>query len=894
MHPLGRVIKAGIAMAAWATMALPPALLAQEAPAPPKLRLPADVASPERYRAELTVVPDQDTFNGTIEIDLRFAKPTTLLWLNAEKLTIKEASLRIGREKLAAVVLAAPQDFAGFVFPHPVGPGGATLRISYDGIIDRKGSAGIFQVKYGERWYVFTQFESTDARRAFPCFDEPGYKTPWQLTLHVPKDKVAISNTPSTSETDSAGGMKTLTFAETRPLPSYLVALSVGDLEFVDAGTAGQKHTPIRIVVPRGHGAEARYAAETTPAILNLLEEYFGIPYPYEKLDEVAVPLFPGGMENAGHVDYGASFMLAKPEEDTVSRQQTWISVAAHELAHQWFGDLVTTAWWDDIWLNEGFASWMGAKIEARYHPEWRTTIDDVNATQGAMENDALASARRVRQAIESRDDIENAFDTITYLKGAALLSMFESYMGPERFRQGVRRYLEKYSWKNTTSADFLSALAGGDSALTSAFSSFLDQPGVPLLTASLDCASSPPKLAVSQHRFLPLGSAGAASQLWKIPVCARYPAASGEARKCMLLDRASGELPLADAKGCPAWVEANPAAAGYYRVLYQGNLLEGLLVDGAQQLSSEEKVSLIGDVRALTGNGKIPVGRALALVPPLARDPDRHVFTKTMDISANLQDSLVPPELLPNYQRYLADLYDARARQLGWKSKPGESDDDRLLRWNVLEDVANQSNDAQLITEAKALVWAWLADRKVLDTDMVGEVVRTAARHGDRALFDRLREAAKQEKNELTRRRLLSALGLFPQPELAQEGFALVLTDEFDLRESEYILLWASREQRSRDLAFDFVRKNWDKIAARVPRSMFEFGAILPNVAEGYCDEQHRREVSDFFTGRSTVFPGGPRILAQQLEQIDLCIAYKKAQQPSVIEFLQHYQSPR
>ncbi len=866
---------------------------ADESAVPPTLRLPADAANPVRYRLDLTVIPNQDTFNGTVEIDLQFAKPARVLWLNADKLTLKEASLTVGSEKLPAKIITEPKNYVAFAFERPVGPGAAMLQAAYQGEINRKDLEGIFQVKDGDRWYVYSQFEPTFARRAFPCFDEPNYKVPWQLTLHVKQDQVVLSNTPIISETNSGAGIKMVKFVETKPLPSYLVALSVGDLDLVDAGTAGKKNTRIRIAVPRGRATEAKYAAETTPAILNLLEDYFGIPYPYDKLDQVAVPLFGGGMENAGHVNYGASIILAKPEEDSVQRRRVWVSIAAHELAHEWFGDLVTTAWWDDIWLNEGFASWMTSNIVARYHPEWQSNVEGVNATQWAMQNDTLVSAREVRQPIQSDDDIANAFDQITYDKGATLLHMFETYMGEERFRQGVQRYLARYAWKNATSADFLTAVAGDDPNIVPAFSSFLDQPGVPLVTVGLDCSRGPAKLELSQVRFLPLGSPGTASQLWRIPVCARYPTGSTEARECVLLDGPSREMRLSNANGCPAWVEANAGGQGYYRVLYKGDLLGSLLSDGARALSLTEKVALIGDISALTGNGMIPLGKALTLAPPLARDPNRSVVTKTMEITTGLQDHLVPPGLVPNYRSYLQDLYGPRAHQLGWKATPGESDDNRLLRPAVLAVVANQAEDTELIAEAKTLALAWLVDRKALDPEMVSAVLETAARHGDRALFDRMRAAAHQEKNEDIQWRVLTALGLFPQPEIDKEAFSIVLTNEVDPRQSLSILFGASRSPGTRELAYEFVKQNADKIVSNVPNFfIWSTGAMLPTMANGFCDEQHRQDAATFFTPRSTKYTGGPRILAQTLEGIDLCIAYKKAQQPSVTEFLQQYRS--
>jgi len=859
-----------------------------DSPAPPNLRLPAEEVGPIRYRVELTAVPDQDTFAGAIDIDLRFAKPTSVLWLNAEKLSIKDATLTTGGEKLAAKVITKPKDYVGFSFDHPVRPGPAMLHVAYQGEVSRKDQQGIFQMKDGDRWYIYSQFEQIWARRAFPCFDEPGYKVPWQLTLRVKSDQVALSNTPIVSETDAGGGMKTVKFAETRPLPSYLVAIAVGDMELVDAGTAGKKKTHIRIVVPHGRNTQAKYAAETTPTIVNLLENYFGIAYPYDKLDEVAVPLFGGAMENAGLATYGSGIILAEPDEDTLQRQRVWVSIAAHELAHQWFGDLVTTAWWDDIWLNEGFASWMANKIVNQYHPEWKMNISELNGYQGAMDNDALVSARQVRQPIESNDDIANAFDSITYQKGSALLNMFESYMGPEKFRDGNRRYLLKYEWKNATSAEFLAAVASEDSSIVSAFSSFLDQPGVPLITAQLQCNGGAAQLDLTQQRFLPLGSTGTTNQFWQVPVCVRYSAGAGDVRQCTLLDQRLRVLQLSKATGCPEWVEANAGADGYYRVLYQGDLLANLLKNDARVLSLAEKVALIGDISALTGNGKIPLGKASALAPALAGDSARQMVTKTMEITTGLEDKyLVPETLVPRYRQYLLDLYGGRARSLGWKESPHDSDDVRLLRPRVLDVVANQAEAPDAIAEAQKLALAWLDDHKAVAPDMVEVVLNTAARHGDRELFDRMRAAAKQEKDENIRGTLLFSLGVFEDPAIIKVAMPIVLTDEFDNRESLAIVIGVSQSAKTRDLAYDFVKQNWDALTAKLPTDM---QSNAPYIAAGYCDTGHRQNVEAFFKDRSTKFTGGPRILSQVLEGIDLCVAYKRAQEPSVTEFLEQY----
>lgn len=880
------MISVGLALGGFIGLILPAFAWAGSQPAPPEFRLRPDVAVPIHYSVEFTVTPDQDTFTGVVDLDLEIKQSTAVLWLNAEKLQVKDAELQTGGQTLAARVIPTPKDFVGFQFDRAVGPGTARLHAVFQGVTSRKDMQGIFQVKDGGQWYVYSQFENIAARQAVPCFDEPGYKVPWHITLRVKKDLIALSNTPEISTEDSGEGMKVVKFAETPPLPSYLVAIAVGHFEFVDAGTTGQKHTPVRIVVPQGRAAEAKYAAETTPAIVNLLEKYFSIPYPYQKLDEVAIPLAGYAMEHPGLVTYGASLILAKESEDTPDRRHDWVSVAAHELAHQWFGDLVTTAWWDDIWLNEGFASWMANKIVNEYHPEWRMNISELNSYQGAMENDSLVSAREVRQPVKSDNDIANAFDSITYSKGSALLNMFESYMGPEEFRRGVRRYLDKYSWKNATSAEFLEALAGNQKDLAAEFSSFLDQAGVPLLTVQLDCSGAP-SLLLKQERFLPLGSRGSAQQKWGIPVCASYPSGSAVERECMLLDQLSGRLMLAKAHACPGWVNANPDAVGYYRTLYRENLLDSLLADDAHVLSPIEKVSTIGDMAALVDAGQIPLGEALGRIPTLAGDSTRQVVTKTLGILSGLQDNLVEPRLLPRYRQYLEDVYGGQARALGWKAKPGESEDSRILRPAIMPLMADVVENPEDITQARKLADAWLQDHKAVDPEMLGAVLVVAARHGDRSLFDRYRAVARQEKDEKVLQALLYGLGSFPQPETIHKALSLVLTDEIDSHLALYIPFSVAAKPETRGLAYDFVKQNWDALIAKLPT---DTGADLPFIAVGYCDEGHRQDAGSFFQGLSTKYAGGPRILDQVLEQIHLCAAFKKAQEPSVTDFLEHY----
>ncbi len=855
----------------------------------PKFRL-GDATKPVRYRLDLTVIPDAPAFSGIVEIDLQLRAATSEIWLNASNLTIREARLTAGRDTLSGRVMSEGKDLAGFAFEHPVPAGAATLRIVFEGKLNEKSSAGLFKMKEGDEWYAFSQFEPIDARQAFPCFDEPSFKVPWQLTLHVKNSHVALSNTPIVSETSETGGMKTVRFSETKPLPSYLVALVVGPFEIVDAGAAGKKQTRIRIIAPRGKSAEAAYAKEITPRIVEELENYFGIPYPYEKLDSVAVPLFFGAMENPGLVTFGQTLILAKPDEDSIQHRRTYASVCAHEFAHQWFGDLVTTAWWDDIWLNEAFASWMGDKTVDRMRPEWKTPVDEVSNRSWVMNQDGLVSARQIRQPIESNNDIGNAFDGITYTKGETVIHMFENWIGPEKFQKGVRLYLDSHMWGNTTAAEFLAAIsvaAGRDVA--PAFSTFLDQPGVPLLSVALKCDGRP-RLVLAQQRALPLGSRGSTHKTWQIPVCVKFGGDAGDGHQCALMTGATFEMPLESAQSCPAWVLANDGEIGYYRVRYQGELLERLLRENGKHLTLAERTGVLGDVHQLADMGQIPATDALDLIPRFRQDPEREIVETLTEISG-LPFQIIPDSVRPSYARFIRQMFGDRARELGWKPKPGESDDTRLLRRNMVPLVASGGEDRPLIDEATRLALRWLDDRHAVDPDLVGSVLRVAAKFGDKDLFEKFHEAAKKTQDLEDKQRLVGALGGFRDPALANAGMDIVLTGDFDARLSLGLLFGPAWQPETRDLPLRFVKQHYEALIAKMPTSVSEDeAAFLPWVGGAYCDEEHRAEVEAFFKDRAAKTVGGPRIFAQVIEQIHLCSARREVQQASVSEFLKKY----
>jgi cytosol alanyl aminopeptidase len=880
-------------LAAIAAVCLAPfALSTRAADLQPKLRLAqVQSVSPVRYRVDLTLDPEKPRFTGTIEIALDVKKPFQVLWLNATDIAVAEASLRAKGKTWTGKASAGGSDFLGLQFGETISMGPADLRIRYTGDVRRKDSSGVFHAEDLGKDYILTQFEATSARQAFPCFDEPSYKVPWQLTLHVPAQDKAVSNTPVARES-TAGETRTYVFKETKPLPSYLVAFVVGPWEFVDAGTAGQKHVPVRIVVPKGRSEEARYAAEVTATILTRLENYFGIPYPYEKSDQVAVPALFGAMENAGMVTYEQALLLAKPASDSINRQRRYAGTAAHELAHQWFGDLVTTAWWNDVWLNEAFATWMADKLIAEWKPEWKTRLDDVQSLLGAERVDSLVSARKIRQEIVSKGDIDNAFDGITYSKGAAVIGMFERWIGPDLFQKGVRAYLERYAFRNTSAGDFLDALSSTSKKdVTRAFSSFLDQPGVPLLSVALDCAGNAPVLHLSQSRYVPIGSKSGPEQVWNIPVCIRTgPGPAGPA--CMLLTQAGADWPLAGGQSCPQWIEANADAQGYFRVEYRGHLLDALdSGDIAARLNAAERAELMGSTRAMAEGGKLPAADVLRLAEKLRDDPERQVVRNALNTALFIENNLVPENLLPNYRRYLLANFQARARELDWIGKAGESDDIRLLRPELVSAVATSGGDQQLAGKARELAQHWLTDRAAVPPEIVQAVLNTAAYNGDAALHSQLLAELQKTQDRREKQQLMAALASFRDRGLLERGLNEVLAGRIPLRDALDLFRSGYRSRRTYRVPFEFVKAHFDQLMAGNPSIQGQsLGAMLPSVGRSFCDAASTQELVAFFAPLTERYDGLQRNLDQTRESIDQCIALVEAQSASVKEFLEKY----
>ena len=862
-----------------ATIVAASAQAAQTA-APPALRLP-EGARPLRYELVLKVVPGEAKASGEMTIDVELDRAHDVLWLHGEMLDVRRAAVH-GRAE--ARILSRSDPFVGLAFDPPLPAGRHRLTLDYDADQSRNSTRGIFALQDAGAWYTMTHFEPLAARRAFPCFDEPSFKVPWQVTLRVPRDAAAFSNTDGVEGPDEDAALKRVRFAETRPLPSYLVAFAVGPFETVAAGRTGMRPTPSRIIVPRGRRADAEFAAKAFPRLFENTERWFATPHPYAKLDHIAIPLTVGfAMENAGLITYGAPTLLAKPGAASPRFRRGAANIGAHEIAHQWFGNLVTPMWWDDIWLNEAFASWFAEKMVDLWEPGYERGTNRVHERAQAIEEDGLASARRIREPIVVEGDVRAAFDSITYQKGATVIAMFERWISPPTFRRGVLRYLRSHADGNATTAQFLETLAATSrKPIKPAFSTFLDQNGVPQVAVVLDCSQpGKPLVTLRQAVHAPIGVARA-EQRWQVPVCIRHGSRVKARQACTLLDDDEVTLPLRGA--CPRYVLANDGGTGYYLPDYRGDLLARLAAH-RDVLSTPEYASVLYDLRALVRSGAIEASVAFEWVAAAAKVQDFHVATAAIDVASFQRDAVVDEASRTRFDAFVREAFADRARSLGFASKAGESDDAQMLRRALLRFAA--PSDPLLAARARDLANAWIGDRAALEPALVDTVLLVAAVHGDEKLFDALASEARRTGDGLERRDLVMALMSFRDPALSARGFALLLDPSFDIRETTTAMWrthWATPPRRD---AHAFIVAHFDALSARVQR---ETPGGWAELAERLCTKEDEASLEAFWRPRIGNYASGSRTLAKAGEAIRLCTRLRAAQSASAAGYLSRF----
>jgi peptidase M1-like protein/ERAP1-like protein len=869
--------------------ALPPPVPAGLSPPRPTLRLPRNFV-PTGYTARLDIDPANPGFEASIQIAGQIAERSLVVWLHARKLAIHTAvARRDGQPDVALTATPTGEDLLELRAATPLAAGAWTIAIDYAGTLDPLNTTGAFKQTVGDGSYVFTQFEALYARRAFPCVDEPDNKVPWKLTLDVPRALVAVANSPEASVTPLDGNKKRVEFAVTRPLPTYLVAFGVGPFEIVDGGKT-KRGTPVRVLTLAHRAADGAYAAKTSARLIEYLEDYFGAPYPYDKIDMLTIPLTVGfgAMENAGLITYAELLILLDPKASK-ERQARWISVASHELAHQWFGDLVTMAYWDDIWLNEGFASWMQRKIVRRFEPAWHDEQQVLNSRDTALGKDSLVTARQIRQPIVVQDDIYNAFDRITYDKGASILNMFESYLGPEVFQRGIRDHLTAHAWGNATSTDFVASIskaAGKD--LAPAFATFLEQAGTPEITATTTCEAGKPAVALAQRRYLPPGAAAPPStRPWIVPVCVAYDNAGKRAEACTLLDHETGAIEL-ETKACPRWVMPNVNGRGYYRNVYSAAQLGALRDEAWPQLSWTERRAVFHDVSDAATTGKLPLALALSLVPKMLAGNDRFTVAPALGLPISLS-RLVPADLRPRYEAWLRQTFGPGALKVGLVPRDADSLDTEVMRGDVIHAVAWHAREPALVAEAVKLAGRW----RTLPQSMRGEILEIAV-DASPEVFERTLKEVAGETDHVKRFAMLHALSNVRDPGRQTAALGLLLDVKLDSRETLQMLV-AGRggpgdedsgglDEANLATAQGFFRDHEAAILAAMPRdgTAGSFARISVLYTET-CQADQRDAVTAYVKKTFAPMSGGGRIVAQNLEEMDQCIARRKLLEPEI-----------
>ena len=877
---LAMIVDCGGRRAPDSPVSVPPVADAETAPAPPAPRedgrLPATVV-PERYKLELRIDPTQPRFSGVATIQVKAPEPTWHVVLNARGMNVSHAVARAGGVEIPAT--ATPRVSSGSVeaeelvltFARPLPAGSSLLEIAYDAPF-APDLAGLYRVSEGGTFYAYTQFESTDARRAFPCFDEPGFKTAYDVVITSPRSAMVLANAPESASEPGPDGQVEHRFETTPPLPSYLVAFAVGPFDVAE----GQKSPfPIRVVTTKDHSKSAGPALEAAAALVARLGEYFGIPYPFAKLDLVAVPDFAAGaMENPGLVTFRDVLLLIDPDRATTGLRQAQAAAIAHELAHQWFGNLVTMQWWDDLWLNEGFATWAEAKMVDAWKPAFAASLGAIAGAGHVMDADALKSARAVRQPVRSRSDAMEAFDGVTYDKGAAVLRMLEGWLGPETFRRGVQQYLRQNAWKNARADDLFKALEYVSTEKVAPLASgFLDQPGVPEVVSSYTCTGGHSTIELRQSEWRPLGTATRPSRSWTIPVC--IASDTDKTRTCFTL----GSEPLVRELGpsCPTWVYPNADQGGYYRVVIdRAKLL--VVARAGRSVDAKDRVGLVSNAWAGVRQGAIDPGVLFDLLTAFDGETNRIVVEEVIGVLRGVDQALVDDAARPAFRRFVTARLAGRRRRLGWQgtnagASPGlGDDDDRLERQSVLRALGEVAGDRATLDEAERYATRWLKDPSNVPGDTASVAVPLASAHAGAARFDELRAAIQRTTSLEDRAIGIRAMGSFDDPAILARAFDLAFGDELKLSELGHVFGAATERRAGRAALYAWEKENWAKLRARLPGS-FGYG-MLVGVAGTMCTPGERADAEAFFTPAIAGLEGVKRFLDESFESSDLCVA--------------------
>ncbi|MEO9969045.1 MAG: M1 family metallopeptidase [Hyphomonadaceae bacterium] len=853
----------------------------------PTGQLPEGV-TPTAYRIDLRTDPTADTFSGVVEIDVALEQATNSIYLHALDQTV--ASVEALTSDGTRVTGGAEQGLADggvtrLTFEDELPAGQITVSINYTAPFNL-GLAGLYKASQGGKDYLATQMEPIDARRAFPSFDEPRFKTPWSLTVTAPEGNSVIANGAETVSTVQSDGWVKHEFATTRPIQSYLVALAVGPYDLFEnnpiPGNAIRPETvPLRSFAASGKSDQLETSHDATFEMLRIQEEYFNYPYPYGKLDLIAAPDFAyGAMENAGAIIYRESALLIN-ERTSLGQKRGALTTHAHELAHQWFGNLVTPKWWNDIWLNEAFATWMSYKTMHAYDPDGGFDRSPIQRGIGAMGADALASARQIRNPINANGDILSAFDGITYSKGGHVLSMYENYLGESEFRDGIRLHMSRFQDGVADVNDFMASLAegSGNDGVVESFKSFIFQPGTPFLNVSLACpADGQAQVTVTQNRYAPLGSAIDTNATWQVPFAMSVGQGNAINTVTQLLTDKTTTIDLEGA--CPSFVMPNAGGAGYWRFTLSDENWSAL-AENYDRLSGGEQMMFADSLSAAFSAGEVS---AEAMLAGLAATPSGEWDAASIPLGrlSGLVD-ILDAEDQPAMRKFIAETYANQWEYLSSRTAAGLSQGDTLLRQRIYSMLINVAKDPELRADLKIRAGQYVGlggtepDRSALPASELGSGIAVATEEGGSEFFMAALAYALETDNQRERRNILNTLAGNGQ----LDDVAMLLDSSFydQVQGQEALFLFFSaighEDASIQDFAWDAFKENFDSLLARVPEIR---KPQMAGVAGSFCDTARTDAAEAFIESKGDLIPGYERPLAQAVERARLCAALTDA----------------
>ncbi len=829
------------------------------------IRLGPDVV-PVRQSVALRLDPDRTDYTGSTRIEIEVRRETTSFRFHAEEMALTNMHLTpvTGGDPVSLEHEMLPKGVVRAISPSPIAPGRYALSMDFSNEFGTR-AVGLYRMMQGARGYVFSQMEPDDAREALPCWDEPSFKIPFTFTISVPEGQVAVFNSPAVEEV-IADGWKRTVFAETKPLPSYLLAIAAGRLESV---AIPGLDVPGRIYTTEGQSALTGTAVEMTAPLLAALEEYFGEKYPYEKCDFISIPEYwAGAMENPGAITFNATILLVDPNAASLAQKSNLARIIAHELAHIWFGDLVTMEWWDDLWLNESFADWMGDKIAHQVYPEFQLDVTEMRQSINVMNSDARPSSRAIRRPVTDTSDLLQNIG-VQYNKGKAVLAMFEQWLGLETFRRGVLEYLHAHRWGNATADDLWAALrsvSGQD--VPAAMDTFIEQPGVPLVSVE---PVSGHRVRLAQKRYAAYGVEQPALA-WKIPVVLRFADDRGAGTQTVLLEGPSQEVML-EAEGAVRWIHPNADQRGYYRWSVPADMLSTLAGEARGALSLRERVGLASSLGNMLDAASLHADTYLETVGELVGDRTPMVVSSALGELARTRHALVTVDLLEPYAAFVRQAVAPARDRWGTEAKPGEALELKLVRPEILNWLGDWGHDGAVREQMKALAAGYRRDPASVDASLISTALRLSAFDADQELFDAYRVGFEDAKVPVDRTRYLQSLGCFRQPGLRDAALAYVLAGPLRPNELGIVPAQIVAVPGNEDLVFEWYVENYDEYAKRIPPI---FLSSLPIIAGG-CSLERLERGRAFFSDPAHQVDGTLVTLAKVEDQVRECVSLRE-----------------